>query len=159
MPKSTQWILRPTPTSRRFWTSWKPSARSAAIRAIWLWQLPELARQSSLHWTTSVSANRTRTSPAVCSLWCTGKKSSSRACTPSAPCSRMPILAKCLWATTSPRVSTICLFPSRPSTLRTLLQRHHRSFMTTSSWMSSTMRQLRPIRNCWPTISLAFCWA
>lgn len=46
----------------------------------------------------SVSAGKAGISPAVCSLWRTGKNSSSKACVPSAPYAKTPILAKCLWA-------------------------------------------------------------
>ena len=84
--------INPYSTSRRFWTSWRQSALSVAIRAIWWWRPPVLARRSFLHWTTSASASRIRIDPAACCLWRTGRKFSSRACTPSALCSRTQTL-------------------------------------------------------------------
>ena len=37
-PKSTRWTFSPTPISRRFWISWRPSGPSGAIPATWLWR-------------------------------------------------------------------------------------------------------------------------
>ena len=88
--------ITPIPTSRRFWISWRQSAQSAAILVIWWLLLPVPARRLFLRWTISVSASRIQTSPVDCSLWRTEKKSSSRVCTRSGLCSKMPTLAKCL---------------------------------------------------------------
>ena len=159
MPKSTPWTSRPIPTSRKYWTSWKPSARSGGIHETWLWQPPVPARPSFQRWTTNAFASRTLANLVVCSLWHTEKKFSGRACTPSAPYSRMPTLVKCSWATISPRALTTCLSPSRPSTHRTSPQKLPQSSMISSLWTSFTMQPLRPTKNCWPIISPASCWA
>ena len=120
---------------------------------------PVPARRSSLHWTTSASASRIWIDPAACCLWRTERKSSSRACTPSALCSRTQTLVSCLWATISRRASTTCFCPSRPSTHRASRKRRVPIFTITSSWTNSTMPPRRLTRSCCPTISRAFCWA
>ena len=159
MPTSTPWTSTPIPISSRFWTSWRQSALFVAIRAIWWWRPPVPARRSFLHWITSFSASRIRIDPAACCLWRTGRKFSSRACTPSALCSRTQTLVSCLWATISRRASTTCFCPSRLSTHRASRKRRVPIFTTTSSWMNSTMPQHRLIRSCCPTTSRASCWA
>ena len=159
MLTSTPWTSTHIPTSRRFWTSWRQSALFVAIRTIWWWLPPVPARRSSLRWTTSASAGRIRIDPAACCLWRTGRKSSSRACTPSAPCSRTQTLVSCLWATISQRASTTCLCPSRPSTHRASQKRRVPIFTITSSWTNSTMPPRRPTRSSCPTTSRASCWA
>lgn len=159
MLTSTPWTSTPIPTSRRFWTSWRQSALFMAIRAIWWWRPPVPARRSSLHWITSDSASRIRIGPAACCLWRTGRKSSSRACTPSAACSRMQTLVSCLWVTISWRASTTCFCPSRPSTRRASRKRQVPIFTITSSWTNSTMPPRRLTRSSCPTTSRASCWA
>ena len=159
MLTSTPWTSTPIPTSRRFWTSWRQSALFVAIRAIWWWRPPVPARRSFLHWTTSASASKIRTGLAVCSLWHTGRKSSSRACTPSALCSRTQTLVSCLWVTISRRALTTCFCPSRPSTHRASRKRRVPIFTITSLWTNFTMQPHRLIRSCCPTTSRASCWA
>ena len=159
MPTSTPWTSTHIPTSRRFWTSWRQSALFVAIRAIWWWLPPVPARRSSLHWTTSASASRIWIDPAACCLWRTERKSSSRACTPSAPCSRMQTLVNCLWVTISRRASTTCFCPYRLSTHRASRKRRVPIFTIISSWTNSTMPPRRLTRSCCPTTSRASCWA
>ena len=69
------WTSSPTPTSRRFWISWRPSALSVAIPATWLLPLPAQAKPWFLRWTISVLGSRMPGSPAICCLSPTGKRS------------------------------------------------------------------------------------